>query len=86
MLSVCRSALFCPNIGARDAWQAVVPTNKPSKEFQQVLTALNETIENRLFPLVRSMDKRIALDIAARDKLRKLSQEVEALKRASEDG
>ena len=61
-------------------------TNKPSKEFQQVLTALNETIENTLFPLVRSMDKRIALDIAARDKLRKLSQDVEALKRASEDG
>ena len=59
-------------------------TNKPSKEFQQVLSALNETIENTLFPLVRSMDKRIALDIAARDKLRKLSKEVETLKRQSE--
>jgi len=58
-------------------------TNKPSAEFQQVLTALNETIESTLFPLVRSMDKRIALDIAARDKLRKLSKDVEALKRAS---
>ena len=58
-------------------------TNKPSKEFAQILSALNETIENTLFPLVRSMDKRIALDIAARDKLRKLSQEVEALKKAT---
>ncbi len=63
---------------------SVSVVNKPSKEFQQVLTALNETIEHTLFPLVRSMDKRIALDIAARDKLRKLSQEVEALKRSSE--
>ena len=59
-------------------------TNKPSKEFQQVLTTLNETIENTLFPLVRSMDKRIALDMAARDELKKLSKEVEALKRQSE--
>ena len=58
-------------------------TNKPSKEFQQVLSALNDTIEHTLFPLVRSMDKRIALDIAARDKLRELSQEVKALKQAS---
>ena len=56
-------------------------TSKPSEEFQQVLTVLNDTIENTLFPLVRSMDKRIALDLAARDQLQKLSQEVEALKR-----
>ncbi len=62
---------------------SVSVTNKPSKEFAQILSALNETIENTLFPLVRSMDKRIALDIAARDKLRKLSQDVEALRRAS---
>ncbi len=55
-------------------------TNKPSKEFAQTLDALNETIEHTLFPLVRSMDKRIALDIEAHDKLRKLAQEVEALK------
>ena len=58
-------------------------TNKPSKEFEQVLTALNETIEHTLFPLVRSMDKRIAMDMAARDKLNELSREVEALKRLS---
>ncbi|MDJ0760032.1 MAG: DNA repair ATPase [Woeseiaceae bacterium] len=63
---------------------AVSVTNKPSKEFQQVLTTLNDTIENTLFPLVRSMDKRIALDMAARDELKKLSKEVEALKRSSQ--
>ncbi|MDH5619294.1 MAG: DNA repair ATPase [Gammaproteobacteria bacterium] len=56
-------------------------TNKPSKEFADTLSALNETIRHTLFPLVRSMDKRIALDIAARDKLRKLAQDVEALKK-----
>jgi hypothetical protein len=55
-------------------------TSKPSKEFAQILSALNETIEHTLFPLVRSMDKRIALDIAARDRLRTLARDVEKLK------
>ena len=63
----------------------VAVTNKPSKEFAQTLSALNETIEHTLFPLVRSMDKRIALDIAARDKLRKLARDVEALKKVNRD-
>jgi hypothetical protein len=55
-------------------------TNKPSKEFARVLTTLNDTIENTLFPLVRSMDKRIAMDKTARNQLKKLGKEVEALK------
>ena len=58
-------------------------TNKPSKEFAQILSTLNETIEHTLFPLVRSMDKRIAMDMAAREKLKKLAREVEALKDGS---
>ena len=55
-------------------------TSKPSKEFAKILSTLNETIEHTLFPLVRSMDKRIALDIAARDKLRTLARDVQKLK------
>lgn len=75
-------------LGAAVAKQktSVSVTNKPSKEFAQILTTLNETIEHTLFPLVRSMDKRIALDIAARDKLRKLAREVEALKKSAPSG
>ncbi|MEO0576684.1 MAG: DNA repair ATPase [Pseudomonadota bacterium] len=55
-------------------------TNKPSKEFGEILTALNNTIEHTLFPLVRSMDKRIAQDIEAHDKLEQLSRDVQTLK------
>ena len=51
-------------------------TNTPSPEFARVLTTLSETIENTLFPLVRSMDNRIAQDIEAHSELKKLSEEV----------
>jgi len=43
----------------------VAITSKPSPEFAQVLHTLNETIEQTLFPLVRSMDKRIGQDVDA---------------------
>ncbi len=56
-------------------------TNRPSKEFAQVLGTLNETIEHTLFPLVRSMDKRIALDVAAHEKLKGLAEDVSELKK-----
>ena len=57
-------------------------TNTPSPEFKAVLDTLHDTIENTLFPLVRSMDKRIAQDIDAHSQLKRLVQEVEAMKRS----
>lgn len=56
-------------------------TNTPSPEFAQVLQTLSETIENTLFPLVRSMDNRIAQDVTAHSELKQLSNEVHELKR-----
>jgi len=55
-------------------------TNTPSPEFAEVLKTLGDTIENTLFPLVRSMDNRIAQDVKAHSELRKLSEEVQELK------
>ena len=59
----------------------VTIVNKPSKEFAQVLDALNETIENTLFPLVRSMDTRISQDIDAYKTLEQLQNDIEKLKK-----
>ncbi len=56
-------------------------TNQPSAEFAEVLKTLNETIEHTLFPLVRSMDNRIAQDVNALSELKLLSNEVSELKR-----
>ena len=56
-------------------------TNTPSKEFAQVLDTLSTTIESTLFPLVRSMDSRIAQDVKAYKELNQLAVDVSALKR-----
>jgi len=55
-------------------------TNTPSPEFAKVLETLSETIESTLFPLVRSMDNRIAQDVQAHSELKQLSEEVRTLK------
>jgi len=62
---------------------AISITNTPSEEFAEVLRTLNDTIEHTLFPLVRSMDNRIAQDIDAHTQLKRLSEDVSALKRQS---
>jgi len=58
----------------------VTVTNKTSKEFSVVLKMLNETLENTLFPLVRSMDTRISQDIDAHQLLERLKEDIDALK------
>jgi len=55
-------------------------TNTPSPEFAQVLETLSATINSTLFPLVRSMDNRIAQDVKAHSELKQLSNEVQELK------
>ena len=55
-------------------------TNKTSKEFSEVLKMLNETIENTLFPLVRSMDTRISQDVDAHKLLEQLKIDMDSLK------
>ena len=70
-------------VNAMKAQQTEVSiTDTPSPEFKAVLDTLHDTIENTLFPLVRSMDKRIAQDIDAHSQLNRLVDEVEAIKRS----
>ncbi|MEL7311902.1 MAG: DNA repair ATPase [Pseudomonadota bacterium] len=61
-------------------------TSQPSPEFGEVLKTLNDTIEHTLFPLVRSMDMRIAQDIEAYKKLEGLIADVETLKSDAASG
>jgi len=61
---------------------AVSITNTPSPEFKDTLDTLHKTIEHTLFPLVRSMDSRISQDIEAHSELKRLVNEVAALKRS----
>ncbi|MEL6868973.1 MAG: DNA repair ATPase [Pseudomonadota bacterium] len=75
-----REALEALRTAVAEQQTTVNVTSEPSKEFGEVLSALNTTIEHTLFPLVRSMDKRIAQDLEAHNKLDKLGQEVELLK------
>lgn len=55
-------------------------TNTPSPEFAKVLETLTSTIEHTLFPLVRSMDTRIAQDVEAHRTLNQLYADVSVLK------
>ena len=73
-------ALVALQQSAENRETVVNVTTSPSPEFGQILSALNSTIENTLFPLVRSMDKRIAQDLEAHDKLNSLSAQVERLR------
>ncbi len=68
-------------VEAFEKQKAISIVNTPSKEFAQVLATLNDTIENTLFPLVRSMDTRISQDIDAYNALETLQQEIEDLKK-----
>ena len=79
---VLRSSLDAIGESVQQQKQAQISiTNTPSAEFAQVLQTLNETIEQTLFPLVRSMDNRIAQDVSAISDLKQLSSEVRELKR-----
>ncbi|MEN7343337.1 MAG: DNA repair ATPase [Pseudomonadota bacterium] len=75
-----QEALTALQQSAENRETVVNVTTTPSPEFGQILSALNNTIENTLFPLVRSMDKRIAQDLEAHDKLNSLSAQVERLR------
>jgi len=55
-------------------------TNKTSKEFSEILSMLKETLENTLFPLVRSMDTRISQDVDAHKLLEQLKIDMDSLK------
>jgi hypothetical protein len=43
-------------------------------EFDKLLTAVDETLEYSISPLVRSMDKKLEIDLRVYDKMKDVSQ------------
>lgn len=53
--------------------------NEPVPGIDKILTVLAETIEHSIFPLVRSMDKKLEIDLRTHDKMKDLSQQLRTL-------
>ena len=53
--------------------------NEPVPGIDKVLTVLAETIEHSIFPLVRSMDKKLEIDLRTHDKMIDISNKLRSL-------
>ncbi|GLS27895.1 DNA repair ATPase [Marinibactrum halimedae] len=54
--------------------------NQPVPGLDKILTVLADTIENSIFPLVRSMDKKLEIDLGTHDRMKDISQQLRQLK------
>lgn len=66
-----------------DAVESVQPdvsvVNQPVPGMDRVLSVLAETIEHSIFPLVRSMDKKLDIDLRTHDKMKNISKQLREL-------
>jgi len=53
--------------------------NQPVPGMDKVLTVLANTIENSIYPVVRSMDKKLDIDLKTHEKMTDISQQLRAL-------
>jgi hypothetical protein len=53
--------------------------NQPVPGMDKVLSVLAETIEHSIFPLVRSMDKKLEIDLKTHDKMKNISSQLREL-------
>lgn len=53
--------------------------NQPVPGMDKILTVLADTIEHSIFPLVRSMDKKLDIDLRTHDKMKDISQQLREL-------
>ncbi|MDO3387695.1 DNA repair ATPase [Gilvimarinus sp. SDUM040013] len=53
--------------------------NEPVPGIDKVLTVLAETIEHSIFPLVRSMDKKLEIDLRTHEKMSDISNQLRSL-------
>ena len=58
---------------------AVEVINEPVPGMDKILTVLAETIEHSIFPLVRSMDKKLDIDLRTHEKMKDISNQLRAL-------
>jgi len=57
--------------------------NQPVPGIDKLLRVLAETIEQSIFPLVRSMDKKLEIDLRTHEKMSEVSQQLRELERMS---
>jgi hypothetical protein len=53
--------------------------NQPVPGLEKILKALADTMENSIFPIVRSMDRKIDIDLKTHDKMKEISTQLRAL-------
>jgi len=58
---------------------SVTVVNEPVPGMDKVLSVLADTIEHSIFPLVRSMDKKLDIDLRTHDKMKDISNQLRAL-------
>jgi len=63
----------------KQAQPSVKVVNEPVPGMDKVLSVLAETIEHSIFPLVRSMDKKLDIDLRTHDKMRDISNQLRSL-------
>ncbi len=73
--------------GAMDKLLAVLKDNKPNvkvvnqpiPEMGKILTALADTIEHSIYPIVKSMDKKLDIDLKTHEKMKQISEQLRTL-------
>ncbi|TQV75988.1 AAA family ATPase [Exilibacterium tricleocarpae] len=56
--------------------------NQPVPGMDKILQVLAETIEHSIFPLVRSMDKKLEIDLRTHDKMQDISEQLRSLEKS----
>ncbi len=60
--------------------------NQPVPGLDKILTVLANTIEHSIFPLVRSMDKKLEIDLRTHEKMKDISQQIRELEASIQPG
>ncbi|MEC8427443.1 MAG: hypothetical protein VXZ35_03400, partial [Pseudomonadota bacterium] len=75
-----RNAVDALTAAVKQSQPSVNVVNEPVPGIDRVLSVLAETIEHSIFPLVRSMDKKLEIDLRTHDKMRDISSQLKKLK------
>ncbi len=59
--------------------------NEPVPGIDKMLKALADTMENSIFPLIRTMDKKLEIDLRIHDKMDEVSSQLRSLEKASKN-
>ncbi len=72
--------------GLQEARPKIEVINQPVPEMAAVLSVLNETIDNTLFPILRAMDKKIDIDLRTQEKMHSISEQLRVLQSKIDPG